>query len=324
MNLPKDKINKRIVVLGGGTGMPVLLRGLKALPIHLSTIVTVADDGGSTGLIRQAIETPAPGDIRNVIAALANVDDDLEKLFQYRFKGNNGLSGHSLGNMVLVAMSSITGDFHTAINKVANIFQVKGNIYPVVNESITLNAEMSDGSLIAGESNIVKAKGKKIKRVFLTPEKVSPLPNVIREIQRADMIVISPGSLYTSILPNIIIPEIKNALIESNAETVYVCNVMTQLGETNDYMASDHIKAMFDHVGEPFIDTIIIHDSLIREDVLQKYRKEKAYPVTYDLEKLSNLGLRIIADHIIDDTKQMIRHDTEKIAEILYERLLSK
>src|SRR5690625_1850442 len=137
MRSQKSEGEKRIVVLGGGTGMPVLLRGLKELPIHLSTIVTVADDGGSTGLIRQAIETPAPGDIRNVIAALANIDDDLEKLFQYRFKGNNGLSGHSLGNMVLVAMSSITGDFHTAINKVANIFQVKGNIYPVRSEEHT-------------------------------------------------------------------------------------------------------------------------------------------------------------------------------------------
>lgn len=321
MNLNEDNSEKRIVVLGGGTGMPVLLKGLKKLPIRLSTIVTVADDGGSTGLIRQAIETPAPGDIRNVIAALANIDEDLEELFQYRFKGDNGLSGHSLGNMVLVAMSSITGDFHSAIKKVSHMFKVQGEIYPVVNESITLNAEMTDGTFVSGESNIVKAEGKKIKRVFLTPEKVRPLPNIIREILMADMIVISPGSLYTSILPNIIIPEIKSALIETKAEIVYVCNVMTQLGETDDYMASDHIKAMYDHVGEPFIDTIIIHNSTIREEVLQKYREEKAYPVTYDLEKLSNLGLQIMTDHIIDDTNQMIRHDTDKIAEILYEKL---
>ncbi len=321
MNLKDINKKKKIVVLGGGTGMPILLRGLKKLPVQLSTIVTVADDGGSSGLIRQTMNTPAPGDIRNVIAALANVDKDLEELFQYRFQSNNGLSGHSLGNMVLVAMDSITGDFHTAIKKVAELFQVQGNIYPVVNESITLNAEMTDGTIISGETNITSAKNQKIKRVFLTPEEVKPLPNIIREIQMADMVVVSPGSLYTSILPNIIIPEIKTALKNTPAEVIYVCNIMTQAGETEDYTASDHIKAMYHHVNDPFIDAIIVHNQPIKEGNLQKYRLENAYPVTYDLDILANLGLNIIAEDIIDDSKQLVRHHKHKIAQLLFNRL---
>lgn len=319
--MKNENIKPKIVVLGGGTGMPVLLRGLKHLPVRLSTIVTVADDGGSTGIIRKKMVTPAPGDIRNVIAALSNVDQDLEKLFQYRFQNDNGLSGHALGNMVLVAMSSITGDFYSAITKVSEMFRVQGKIYPIVNEPVTLHAEMDDGTIITGESNINNDKNRKIKRIFLTPYDVQPLPIIIEEILEADLIVISPGSLYTSILPNIIIPKVANALAETKAEVIYVCNIMTQSGETDDYMASDHVKAIYHHTHDHIIDSIIVHNEPIKEEILKNYQLENAVPVEYDKKNLLQLGVETVEANIIDESKHVIRHNTNKIAEILFTRL---
>src|SRR5699024_8807404 len=189
------------------TGMPVLLRGLKNFPVQLAALVTVADDGGSSGKLRNEMSIPAPGDIRNVIAALSDVEPMLIQLFQHRFSIGNGLSGHSLGNMLLAAMTSVTGDFYTGIKEISRVLNVKGNIYPISNESISLHAEMDDGEIIVGESNIPRAK-KKIKRVFLKPDDIRPLPNAVEAIANADVVIISPGSLYTSILPNIIIPGI--------------------------------------------------------------------------------------------------------------------
>lgn len=238
-----------IVVIGGGTGMPVLLRGLKDLPVHLTALVTVADDGGSTGRIRNEMAIPAPGDIRNVIAALSDVEPMLLELFQHRFKVANGLSGHSMGNLLLAAMSSITGDFNAGIKEISRILNVKGKIYPISNEFISLHAKMEDGTIVFGESNIPLAN-KRIEKVFLSPQKLHPLPNAVRAIEKADLIVISPGSLYTSILPNLIIPEIGMAIKQTKGSVVYVCNVMTQEGETAYYTASDHVQAIIDHVGE--------------------------------------------------------------------------
>ena len=313
----------KIVVLGGGTGMPVLLRGLKKYPIDLSTIVTVADDGGSTGRLRKDIETPAPGDIRNVIAALSNVDKELYELFQHRFKVSNGLSGHSLGNIVLVAMSSITGNFYKAVQEVSALFNVKGKIYPIVNESVTLHAEMDDGTVISGESQI-PMKNKKINRVFLTPNNVSPTPEVVEAIKDADLVVVSPGSLYTSILPNLIINGIGKALRETKAKKVYVCNIMTQNGETNEYDAADHVQAIFDHIGTRTLDSIIVHNQQLPDDILGIYRKQLSAPVVYDLKTLSDLGLHVIEEDIINHESQpMIRHNTEKLAEMLFNMALN-
>lgn len=313
----------KIVVLGGGTGMPVLLRGLKDYPIDLSTIVTVADDGGSTGQLREMIETPAPGDIRNVIASLANVDQELYELFQHRFNVSNGLSGHSLGNIVLIAMSSITGNFYEAVKEVSVMFNVKGNIYPIVNEAVTLHAEMEDGTIVSGESKI-PMKNKKIKRVFLTPDHLTPMPDVVEAILDADLVVISPGSLYTSILPNLIIKDVVDALNQTIAKTVYVCNIMTQPGETSDFSATDHVNAIYNHIGRNSIDSIIVHNQPIAKKLLTEYEKQNASPVTYNLSSLKQLGLEVYEEDIIDHNHPMIRHNTEKLAKIIFQMASNK
>src|SRR5690625_1093053 len=306
----------KVVVLGGGTGMPALLKGLKSFPIDLSVIVTVADYGGSSWKIRQDMDIPAPGDIRNVIAALANVDDEMNEMFQHRFQTNNELSGHALGNLVLVALNHMTGNFYEAVKKLANIFQVNANIIPVVNEAVVLNALMDDGSIIIGESNI-PVHNKKIDRVFLTPNNVKPLPETVEAILEADVVVISPGSLYTSILPNIIISDIVKALNETKAKTMYVCNVMTQLGETNDYDATSHVQAIYNHIGPHTIDAIVVHKEAISKPIRQIYEKEQSFPVTYNIEELEQLGLEVMEEHILDPHKTVGRHNKEKSAEII-------
>lgn len=292
--------NPNIVVLGGGTGMPVLLKGLKEYPINLTAVVTVADDGGSTGRIRQKINIPAPGDIRNVIAALSDVDDALYELFQYRITGNNGLSGHALGNLLLVATNEITGDFNHAVNKVAKLFNVKANIYPIVNDPVTLHAEMEDGTVISGESKI-PLNNQKINRVFLTPNDVKANKAALTAILEADLIVISPGSLYTSILPNLIINDVITALENTNATIVYVCNIMTQPGETNDYTASDHVKAIYRHVNSNIIDMIVVNSEMIHPSLLNMYANENAHPVIVDQDELDKLNISVIEADMVDD-----------------------
>lgn len=313
----------KVVVLGGGTGMPVLLRGLKHYPLDLSVIVTVADDGGSTGAIRQQIKVPAPGDIRNVIASLSNVDEEMNNLFQHRFQAQHELAGHSLGNLVLVAMNQVTGNFYEAVKQVAELFQIEADILPVVNEEVTLHALMDDGSIVSGESNI-PIKNKKINRVYLTPNDIKPMPNVVKAIMEADVIIISPGSLYTSILPNIIMKDVIRALNQTEGKVIYVCNMMTQHGETDHYDATDHVKAIHDHIGCHTIDTIIVHNEEIIQEVQDKYKIEKSYPVTYDKQALENLGLHVIEENMIDYKGTYIRHNTEKLAKLLYDYIQEK
>ncbi|WP_284141108.1 MULTISPECIES: YvcK family protein [unclassified Virgibacillus] len=312
----------RVVVIGGGTGMPVLLRGLKHLPVHLTALVTVADDGGSTGRLRSEMDIPAPGDIRNVIAALSDVEPMLVELFQHRFSSGNGLSGHSMGNLLLAAMTSITGDFYTGIKEISRVLNVKGDILPISNEMISLHAEMEDGTIVSGESNIPLAN-KQIKRVFLRPEPVQPLPNAIQAINEADLVVISPGSLYTSILPNLIIPGIDAAIRQTKAKVIYVCNVMTQAGETTGYAASDHVKAIWNHIGEDCVDAVVVHNEPINERILHVYAEENAVPVQYDIEKLLEMGLQIIEGDIITQHHFTLRHDTHKISKLLHSIVLN-
>ncbi|WP_281397292.1 gluconeogenesis factor YvcK family protein [Heyndrickxia vini] len=307
----------RIVIIGGGTGLPVLLRGIKKYPVDITAIVTVADDGGSSGRIRDEMDIPSPGDIRNVMAALSDVEPLIEQMFQHRFKTSNELAGHSLGNLIIAALTSITGDFVHAIQEMSKVLNVRGKVLPAANQSVILHAEMEDGTIVSGESKI-PFSGKKIKRVFLTPEVIHPLSETIRAIRKADLIVVGPGSLYTSILPNLLVPEIGKEVCNAKAKKVYICNLMTQAGETLDFTASDHVKAIYDHMDCSFIDTVLVNNEEIPANIQEKYEEELAKPVIYDVERLLALGIDVIYDKIITYNDGVIRHDTEKVAKILY------
>lgn len=313
----------RIVIIGGGTGLPVLLRGLKKYPVDITAIVTVADDGGSSGRLRDDMHIPPPGDIRNVLAALSDVEPLIEEMFQHRFSTSNELSGHSLGNLILAAMTSITGDFVHAIQEMSKVLNVRGKVLPAANRSVVLNALMEDDSIVRGESKIPYS-GKRIKRVFLNPENVKPLPETLQEIREADLIVIGPGSLYTSILPNLLVKRLGKEVFKAKARKVYICNLMTQAGETHDFTASDHIQAIHDHMDFPFIDTILVNSETIPPDVELRYKEELAQPVHFDLDRLSGLGIEVVQEEIAELDGNVIRHDTKKVSEILYSMILNE
>jgi uncharacterized cofD-like protein len=312
----KEKMQPKMVIIGGGTGLPVLLRGLKHHDIDITAIVTVADDGGSSGRLRDELRIPPPGDVRNVLAALSDVEPLIVELFQHRFQNGNGLSGHSLGNLILAALTSITGDFVKAIREMSKVLNVHGQVLPAANKSVILHAEMEDGAIVSGESKIPYS-GKKIKRVFLTPEDIEPLPETIEAIRQADLIVVGPGSLYTSILPNLLVPKIGQEVCQAKAKKVYICNIMTQAGETMHYTVSDHVKALHDHMGCFFLDVVVVNNGQIPEDIQQRYAQELAEPVQDDSDRLAELGIRVIRDHIVSYEDQVIRHDTKKVASLL-------
>ncbi|PAQ13589.1 gluconeogenesis factor YvcK family protein [Bacillus sp. FJAT-42315] len=312
----KNHQQPKVVIIGGGTGLSVLLRGLKKHPIDLTAIVTVADDGGSSGRLRDELNIPPPGDIRNVLAALSDVEPLLENMFQHRFSTANELSGHSLGNLMIAAMTSITGDFVHAVQEMSRVLNVRGKVLPAANQSVVLHAEMEDGTVVSGESKIPYS-GKRIKRVFLTPGDIQPLPETIRAIRQADLIIVGPGSLYTSILPNLLVPQIGEEVCNAKARKVYICNLMTQAGETLDFTASDHVRAIYDHMACAFIDTILVNNEPIPAQIQEKYKEELAKPVVYDIDLLKSLGLNVIFDDIVTREKGMIRHDTNKVADIL-------
>ncbi|WP_170008161.1 gluconeogenesis factor YvcK family protein [Bacillus fonticola] len=315
-----SKQKPKVVVIGGGTGLPVLLRGLKHFPIDLTAIVTVADDGGSSGRLREELDVPPPGDIRNVLAALSEVEPLIEEMFQHRFTTERELSGHSLGNLILAAMTSITGNFMNAIQELSKVLNVRGQVLPAANQSVVLHAEMNDGTIITGESQIPKVK-KTISRVFLTPNDVQPLPETIRALHEADLIVIGPGSLYTSILPNLLVPHIGEALLSTTAKKIYLCNLMTQAGETHNYTASDHVKAIYSHIGLPCVDAILLHNQSIPTEIQAKYVEEEAQPVMYDRDRLLRLGVNVLEKDIASFADGVVRHDTDKVAQILYDAI---
>lgn len=318
----KKKEQPKVVIIGGGTGLPVLLRGIKRYPVDITAIVTVADDGGSSGRLREDLNIPPPGDIRNVLAALSEVEPLIVEMFQHRFNTNGDLSGHSLGNLILAAMTNITGNFALAIQELSKVLNVKGRVLPAANQIVVLNAEMEDGTIIEGESKIPEY-GKKIKRVFLSPDNVLPLAETIQAIREADLIVIGPGSLYTSILPNLIVPELGKEVANAKAEKVYICNLMTQAGETKDFTASDHVQAIYDHLNHKFIQKIIINNASIPENIKLKYKGEYASPVLFDKDRLESMGLEVVSEPVVTLENGVLRHDTMKLADIIY-RILTK
>lgn len=316
----KKERKPRIVIMGGGTGLSVLLRGLKKYPVDITAVVTVADDGGSSGRLRDELDIPPPGDIRNVLVALSDVEPLVEALFQHRFTSGEGLTGHALGNLLLAGMTSITGDFFHAITETSKVLNVRGRVLPAANQSVVLHAELEDGRVVTGESKIPYF-GKRIKRVFLTPNHVEPLRETLTEIRRADLLVFGPGSLYTSILPNLIVGKIGNAVVHAKAKKVYVCNVMTQAGETRGYTAFDHVQALHDHLGSPFIDTVIVNNHNIPVELCELYAKEMSEPVFIDEDRFAENQVKLIQDELVKYDDQVVRHDTLKLASILYSLL---
>ncbi|NOU98216.1 uridine diphosphate-N-acetylglucosamine-binding protein YvcK [Paenibacillus sp. LMG 31456] len=307
----------RIVVIGGGTGLSVMLRGLKEKPMDITAIVTVADDGGSSGILRSELEMVPPGDIRNVLTALADVEPLLGKMLEYRFQKGQGLAGHSLGNLILAAMQDITGDFVTGVRELSRVFAVRGRVLPAANHAIVLKAEMMDGSIVVGESKIPKA-GKVIKRVFIEPADVSPLPEAVEALRRADAILVGPGSLYTSILPNLLVPEITRTIVESKALKMFICNVMTQPGETDGYAVSDHLRAVRDHVGQDLFDYVIVNNGEIPPQIQNKYAEKGAKVVHLDLDEVTKKGYKVIADQLVL-FRTYLRHDADKLSQHIYQ-----
>lgn len=313
-----QKEKTRIVIIGGGTGLSTLLRGLKKYPVDLTAIVTVADDGGSSGRLLDDFEIPPPGDIRNVIAALSEVEPLVEEMFQYRFKGKEELGGHSLGNLMLTALTEITGDFSHAIREMSRVLNVHGKVLPAANQRITLLAELEDGTIVKGESKI-PTFNTGIKRVYLSPPDVLPLQEAVHAIDIADIIVIGPGSLYTSILPNLLVEGIRDAVVKAKGRKIYTCNLMTQAGETLNYSAADHVQALYDHVGEKFIQTILINKEELPQAIREAYSKELAEPVKFDVERLESMGLEVIKKDIANICEGVVRHDTNRVAAWLVE-----
>ena len=311
----------KVVTIGGGTGLSVLLRGLKKYPLEITAIVTVADDGGSSGKIRSDMNIPSPGDIRNVIAALSDVEPYLEKMFQYRFDSGE-VKGHPVGNLMIAAMTDIHGDFSTAVKVMSRILNVRGTVLPTTNDIATLNAVLSDGEIIRGESSITKAGGV-IDHVYITPSRVKPNEDVLKAIEEADYIIMGPGSLYTSIIPNLVISNVSEKIRESKAKKIYVCNVMTQHGETDNYSVCDHIVAINKHVQENIFDLVIANSREFDDSILSKYHKEKQEPVKIDHEKIEALGIKLIKNNdvgIVDNNT--IRHNADKVSELIYDYII--
>ncbi|MGG4393590.1 YvcK family protein [Paenibacillus thiaminolyticus] len=303
--------------MGGGTGLSVMLRGLKEKPLDITAIVTVADDGGSSGILRQELQMPPPGDIRNVLTALADVEPSLSEMLKYRFPNGTGLAGHSLGNLILAAMTDITGDFVAGIRELSRVLAVRGRVLPAANQAIVLNAEMTDGTIVEGESAIPQA-GQRIKRVFFEPAQVEALPEAVQALQEADAILVGPGSLYTSIIPTLLVPKLAQAVKESDAVKIFVCNVMTQPGETDNYKVSDHLEAIQQHVGEHLFDYIIVNDGEIPPQVQDRYAEQGARAVHLDLDEVTKRGYKVIADSLVL-FRTYLRHDAEKLSHHIYQ-----
>lgn len=312
----KHKLNRgpKIVAIGGGTGLSTMLRGLKKITNNITAVVTVGDDGGSSGRLREEMGVLPPGDIRNCIAALADEEKLVTELFQYRFNTGSGLEGHSFGNLFLTALCAITGDMVSAVKESSNVLAIRGKVLPSTLDDMRLEAEMDDGRIISGESNIPEAGGK-IKRLFTRPENLTALPEVIDAINEADLIIMGPGSLYTSVIPNLLIPDITRAISISNAKKIYICNVMSQKGETDHYSASDHLQAIIDHANNSRIVDIIFVNDKLKPEMIEKYKEKGSFPIENDFDKLQDMNVEIVCKRLIKETKDgLVRHSPQRLA----------
>ena len=301
----------KIVAIGGGTGLSTLLRGLKEYTTNLTAIVTVADDGGSSGRLRRELGILPPGDVRNCIAALADAEPLMTSLFQYRFSEGSGLAGHSFGNLFIVAMCGVVGNFEDAIRQTSRVLAVRGQIIPSTLANVTLCAKTDDARTIHGESTISETKAKgRIKEVFLLPENPPAHPETVRAILQADMIILGPGSLYTSVLPNLLVEGVRRAFVASPALKVYVCNVATQPGETDGFGLSDHVAAIEEHTGGHFLHRVVVNDNL--SGTLPN--ADRSRPVTVD--SLLENGIRLLQADVVSE-RNRYHHDSKKLAQTL-------
>ncbi len=304
----------KIVAIGGGTGLSTLLRGLKRSTTNLVAVVTVSDDGGSSGRLQKELGILPPGDIRNCLVALADDEALVTDLFQYRFSEGQGLTGHSFGNLFLAAMTGITGNFDKAVKESSRVLNIKGRVLPATLETVRLCATLADGTLVRGETNISKSH-EPIARLALEPAGAQPLPEVLKAIENADAIVLGPGSLYTSILPNFLVDGIARAVARSNALKMYVCNVMTQPGETDAFTASAHVRALLEQTERGICDTVIVNEEPPRR-LLEAYAEEGQVPVKADRTQIEALGLRVVGARVVSETST-VRHDSQRLADVI-------
>ncbi len=324
----------RVVAIGGGTGLSTLLRGLKGYvarrrqesdrhPIgDLAAIVTVTDDGGSSGRLRREYRVLPPGDIRNCMVALSQDEALLSRLFQYRFHSGRGLRGHSFGNLFLTALSHVTGDFAEAVRVSGEVLAIRGRIFPTTLENVSLEAVMTDGRVVSGETQIAKS-GKPIRRLGLRPRHVLPLPDVLEAIKQANLILIGPGSLYTSILPNLLVSGVAEAIEASSATRVYIANLMTQPGETEGYSLADHVQAIYRHTRRKLIDWVVASNQPISPEVTRRYSLRGATPVQVNIADLQRIGVRCLLDELLEEYG-VVRHDAARLARLLIEEFVER
>ena len=300
-----------VVVVGGGHGLAVLLRGIKEATANVTAVVTVADDGGSSGRLREELGIIPPGDLRNCLCAMADTEPIMEKLFQHRFTGNSALAGHNFGNLFIAAMAEVTGDMEQALVESSKVLAVKGRVLPASKENVRLDAIMTDGTVVEGESNIPEVH-KRIHRVKLFPEKVEAVRSSADALKEADIIILGPGSLYTSIMPNLLVDDLADIISRSKAIKIYICNVMTQPGETDGYTASMHAKAILDHAGRGAIDYVLVNSTPISKELALKYAEKGAFPVKIDEAELNKLGVGVFKADLIKET-DALKHDPAKL-----------
>ena len=304
-----------ITVVGGGTGLSTLLRGMKYITNNCTAVVTSADDGGSSGRLRKELGIIPPGDLRNCLTALADREPLMERLMQYRFKGDSPLAGHCFGNLFIAAMAEAEGGMEEGLNATSQILKVRGRVIPSTLEDIQLQAEMSDGTIVSGESKIHEAR-KRIKKMLMKPANASASKGAVDAILKSDVLIFGPGSLYTSVIPNLLVEEIREAILKSDAVKIYVCNVMTQPGETDGYGAFEHVRALIDHMGHQFLDYVIVNDQKITTEQLKQYYAEGSMPVTPDVEKIRKLGITVVPASLISKD-DLVRHEPRKLARAL-------
>ena len=319
----KENNETKVVVIGGGTGLSTMLRGLKQYTSHITAIVTVGDDGGGSGKLREDLGMLPPGDIRNCILALADTEPLMEDLLQYRFT-EGSLKGQCFGNLFLAAMAGISENFEDAVQKMSSVLAVKGKVLPVTLDDMKLVAELENGEIIEGESKIpseVIVRKTRIKKLAIKPIDAKPLEEAIKAINNADVIIMGPGSLYTSIIPNLLVKGIPEAICKSPAKKVYISNVMTQPGESDDFSVSHHLRTIMNYGIADNIDYVVANNGIIPPDIKEKYARENAELVVLDYENISKLNVNVIESDLIKITKRYVKHNAEKLAELIMKNI---